>query len=243
MPGSVDAVVTDPPYEREAHTSMRRTRAMIEGRADAVGMPFDPITEDIRQFLVDESIRIANGWALVFCQAEAVGKYQEQFGDTWRRPMVWIKPDSPPQFSGDRPAMGYESICAAWCGVGKSHWNGGGKRGVFTYNCTNYKHEHPAQKPVDLISELICLFTQLGDTIIDPFMGSGTTGVACVKTGRSFIGIERDSGYFAIAQRRIAEAQLQPQLDIAPIREPNEPDEPEWKQVKIGLAKWLKEQG
>jgi len=49
-------------------------------------------------------------------------------------------------------------------------------------------------------------------TVLDPFMGSGTTGVACVRTGRRFIGIEIDPGYFAIAERRIREAQLQPPL-------------------------------
>ena len=52
-----------------------------------------------------------------------------------------------------------------------------------------------------------------GDTILDPFMGSGTTGVACVQTGRNFIGIEIDPAYYAIAERRIAEAQMQPILE------------------------------
>ena len=63
-----------------------------------------------------------------------------------------------------------------------------------------------------LIREIIETITQPGDLILDPFMGSGTTGVACVRTGRRFIGIEIDPTYFAIAQRRIAEAQLQPRL-------------------------------
>jgi len=72
---------------------------------------------------------------------------------------------------------------------------------------------HKSQKPIKLIRELIEKFTKPGDTILDPFMGSGTTGVACVQTGRSFIGIEIDPAYFAIAERRIAEAQAQPRLD------------------------------
>jgi len=55
-------------------------------------------------------------------------------------------------------------------------------------------------------------YTNEGDTILDPFMGSGTTGVACVQTGRNFIGIEIDPTYFAIAEKRIAEAQMQPRL-------------------------------
>ena len=71
---------------------------------------------------------------------------------------------------------------------------------------------HPTQKPVSIIQWLIERYTKPGDTVLDPFMGSGTTGVACVKTGRSFIGVEIDPGYFAIAQKRIAEAQMQPRL-------------------------------
>ena len=56
-------------------------------------------------------------------------------------------------------------------------------------------------------------FTEDQNIILDPFMGSGTTGVACVKTGRNFIGIEIDEGYFKIAEKRIAEAQMQPRLE------------------------------
>lgn len=56
-------------------------------------------------------------------------------------------------------------------------------------------------------------YTNEGDTILDPFMGSGTTGVACVQTGRNFIGIEIDPTYFAIAEKRIAEAQMQLRLE------------------------------
>ena len=66
---------------------------------------------------------------------------------------------------------------------------------------------HPSQKPIQLLNKLVLSFTSEGDTILDPFMGSGTTGVACVETGRNFIGIEIDADYFKIAQRRIADAQ------------------------------------
>ena len=59
---------------------------------------------------------------------------------------------------------------------------------------------------------LILTYTNEGETVLDNTMGSGTTGVACVNTGRQFIGIERDPGYFEIAQRRIAEAQSQPRM-------------------------------
>ena len=68
---------------------------------------------------------------------------------------------------------------------------------------------HKSQKPLALMNELIQRYTNEGDTILDPFMGSGTTGVACVQLNRNFIGIEINPQYFEIAQRRIAEAQAQ----------------------------------
>lgn len=64
-------------------------------------------------------------------------------------------------------------------------------------------NEHPTQKPVALMEYLIRTYTNPGDTVLDNTMGSGTTGVAAVNTGREFIGIERDDKYFAIAQQRI----------------------------------------
>jgi DNA modification methylase len=72
--------------------------------------------------------------------------------------------------------------------------------------------DHPTQKPIALMKYLIEKLTQPGDTVVDLFMGSGTTGVACVQTGRRFIGIEVDPTYYAIAERRIAEAQYVPPL-------------------------------
>jgi DNA modification methylase len=67
---------------------------------------------------------------------------------------------------------------------------------------------HPTQKPVALMEYLIKTYTNQGDTVLDNTMGSGTTGVACASTGRSFIGIEQDESYFKIAQERIWEAEM-----------------------------------
>ena len=68
---------------------------------------------------------------------------------------------------------------------------------------------HSTQKPVTLLEYLIRTYTNEGETVLDNVMGSGTTGVACVNTGRSFVGIELDSGYFAIAKTRIEQAQAE----------------------------------
>lgn len=66
---------------------------------------------------------------------------------------------------------------------------------------------HPTQKPVKLLEYLIKTYSNEGDLILDNCMGSGSTGVACMNTGRNFIGIEKEESYFKIAQERIAEAQ------------------------------------
>lgn len=81
--------------------------------------------------------------------------------------------------------------------------------------------QHPTQKPVALMEW--CLgFLPNAETILDPFAGSGTTGVACAKTGRKFIGLELDEGYFDIACRRIREAYAQPDLFIEPPAKPKQ---------------------
>jgi site-specific DNA-methyltransferase (adenine-specific) len=211
--GRVDAVISDPPYEAQAHTAMRRTRASVEDGAGPSAIPFGAITEDLRSFFVSWCLQHCRRWTLAFCQAEAVALYADLFGDAWIRPMVWVKPDSSPQFTGDRPAMGYESIATAWTGEGRPSWNGGGRRGVFNVAC-GQNNAHPTQKPTLLLLTLLGLFTEASETVLDPFMGSGTTGVACAKLGRSFIGIEIDPTYFDIACERIAKAYAQPDLFI-----------------------------
>lgn len=222
----VDAVITDPPFEAEAHTQQRRAlgRGQEHGRRDikSAALPFAAIGGKQRL----EASRLfaagCTGWALVFCQAEAVAAWRESLelgGAKWRRSMVWIKPDGMPQFSGDRPGMGYESIAAAWCGEGGSKWSGGGKHGVFTFpkhdagqGHGGVSNEHPTTKPQRLMRELVSLFTDEGAIVLDPFMGSGSTGVACANLGRKFIGVEIDPRYFDIACERIKAAQDQLRL-------------------------------
>ena len=72
-------------------------------------------------------------------------------------------------------------------------------------NRGQYKRQHPTQKPIELMEYLIKTYTNEGETVLDNCMGSGTTGVACKKTGRHFIGIEKDPKYFELAVRRVSE--------------------------------------
>jgi site-specific DNA-methyltransferase (adenine-specific) len=75
---------------------------------------------------------------------------------------------------------------------------------------------HPTQKPLALMRDLVRDFTQPGDVVLDPFMGSATTGVACLEEGRRFLGIEHDPRTFQIACDRMATAAQQGQLFPVP---------------------------
>lgn len=202
--GSVDHCITDPPYEAEAHTRTRRARAKIEGRAPYQPIDFAPITEIQRRFLT----RLHCQWVLIFCQIEASGAYKILFGEPkYKRTCTWVKTDSAPQFTGDRPAQGTEHIVCAWMAPGSSSWNAGGKRGVYIYPIRDGEERvHSTQKPLSLMKALVEDFTQRGDLVLDPFMGSGTTGVACLELGRRFVGIECDPATFAQACTRLAAA-------------------------------------
>lgn len=213
----VTHVITDPPYEQEAHSHGRRALGKQEGGDRSVEMlplDFEPMTADLRAHVSSAAAGLCDGWFLTFCQAEAVALWRaahEAAGAKYLRAMVWIKPDGAPQFTGDRPGMGYESIVASWCGARRSAWNGGGRHGVFTHpnRENNSPKEHMTQKPIGLMRELVGLFSGHGETILDPFMGSGTTGVAAVGMGRQFVGVEQEARHFETACRRIEEAQKQ----------------------------------
>jgi len=215
--GPVSHVITDPPFEVEAHTLQRRVKRG-GGVMEVEALPFAQMTD--RDGAAAAIAKVSDGWALVFCQAEAVSDWRaslESGGASYKRAMVWIKPDGMPQYSGDRPGMGYESIVAAWCGPGKSRWNGGGRHGVFTCNKNDHGGQpapHPTTKPLRLMRELVALFTGPEDTILDPFMGSGTTGMAAAGLGRKFVGVELDPNYFDIACRRVSDAAKQTDMFV-----------------------------
>jgi hypothetical protein len=98
--------------------------------------------------------------------------------------------------------------------LSSKEWGEWGSRSVWNIPSVRSNSDHPAQFPVQLPERIIKIYSNEGDTILDPFMGSGTTGVACVQTGRNFIGIEIDPTYYEIAHRKIEDAQRQPLLFV-----------------------------
>ncbi|MBC6436436.1 site-specific DNA-methyltransferase, partial [Nostoc sp. HG1] len=72
--------------------------------------------------------------------------------------------------------------------------------------------DHPTQKPEKLLAKIILASSNMGDVVLDPFMGSGTTSVVAKKTGRNYVGIERDLGYCCLAEKRLAIAAENPAI-------------------------------
>lgn len=224
---SADHVISDPPYEARmqalhAEFKLRRT----DGGGQRKALDFDDIS-DLRAPFLDAVARLNRGWLLAFCNVEGVGEWQSAIlerGLKFKTTCIWNKPDATPKLNGQGPALSYECFTTTWCGRGHARWNGGGRRGVFTHPTNNSERhgEHPTEKPASLMREIVNLFSNYGETVLDPFMGSGTTGVACVNLGRKFIGIEREPKYFEIACRRIAEAYRQPRLFSEPAPKPTQ---------------------
>ena len=209
--GGIDHVITDPPYEDALHEAAAAGRiSRTDGQAPPQGPDFagiDAIRDDAAQAMV----LAARGWVLAFTLAEGVRAWRDALqsaGARWDTTLCWVKPDAMPRFNGQGAARGFECMAAAWCGTGHRHWNGGGRRGVFSHNTA--KGGHPAAKPMALMMELVALYTRPGDLVCDPFMGSGTTGIACLAQGRRFIGIEIDPRYYDMACERMTAAAAEP---------------------------------
>jgi site-specific DNA-methyltransferase (adenine-specific) len=146
----------------------------------------------------------------VFCQIEGAPLWRsscEVCGLVYKRTCLWVKPDGMPQLTGDRPGMGYEALVALHK-PGRSQWNGGGKHGVYVIpkgsDGNTGRNVHPTQKPEALMSQLVADFTDDGDTILDPFAGSGTTLVSAKKLGRKAIGIEMNERHCESVARRLS---------------------------------------
>lgn len=220
--GKVGHVFADPPYEASLHAaknSLTGRKHRNDGVAELKGLDFAPIDAIREEFIT--ACGISEGWVVAFCTVEGVAKWADAINPSplkYKRACVWVKPDSTPQLNGQGPAQGAECFVAAWAGKGFAKWNSGGKRGVYTHfvNPTNRDGRHPTEKPLALMSEILLDFTNPGELICDPFMGSGTTGVAAVKLGRQFVGIEQDERYFDIACDRISRALQQADMFVAP---------------------------
>jgi site-specific DNA-methyltransferase (adenine-specific) len=219
----VDHVISDPPYEDELHKAIGRIRRN-DGREMIADLGFDGVNSS-RADIVKAVVEKSKGWAILFTLAEGVRAWRDELqacGAKYDTCIAWVKPDSTPRMNGQGAARGFECAVTAWCAKGYRSWNAGGKRGIYTH-LTNQKDRdgrHPTEKPIPLMRELLQDFTNPFQTILDPFMGSGTTGVACARMGRSFVGIEMDEKHFAVSCERIEKAYQQGDMFVERARKP-----------------------
>jgi DNA modification methylase len=212
--GAVHHIITDPPYSAR---SMEHyvTGESIKYRRDGkfVDFGYEAITDELR--LEASNLFIASArWVLVWSDLETAHKWKEDLeseGLRYVRMGVWLRRNGCPQFSGDRPAQAAEMCVIAHCSESRLRWNGGGKAAgwegpIVASNSGDRMHTSP--KPLWLMSALVRDFTDMGELICDPFMGSGTTLRAAKDLGRRAVGIEIEEKYCEIAAKRLAQKVL-----------------------------------
>ena len=189
--GSVDAVVTDPPYgigDKYGAWDAPHGKARLWNKE----RKWDRLTPELTQTV--ESLASLARFVIIW----GGHYYSMPPSRCW---LVWDKMQA---FSGAESELAWTNLALPirTCRMSRidAYWNQ-----------AIYRKEHPTEKPVQLMSWCLS-FLPKDTTVLDPFFGSGTTGVACVQTGRRFIGIEIDEGYFKIAKQRIIQAQSTPRL-------------------------------
>jgi len=211
--GAADVVITDPPYGAvETHARHLSTITLKDGTAAGQPLGFTGISGDNLVSLAASWVAVARRWVVFTCEWQHAHLLAD--AGLLVRLGIWRKPDGAPQFTGDRPGMGWEAV-AICHRPGRKRWNGGGAHAFWTVPKSASGSGHPTEKPLGLVGAWIRDFTDAGETVVDPFMGSGTTGVACVNWGRRFVGIEVDPAHFATACERIRHAVASPRLLLA----------------------------
>jgi site-specific DNA-methyltransferase (adenine-specific) len=200
--GTVDHIITDPPYSDYVHNNH------LSRLEDRQALGFAELGSDTTLAgQVAEWEVYTRRWIIMTCDwlhipALHYQGFLKRFG-------VWRKPNGAPQFSGNKPGVGWEAVavCHSKHHGEKMRWNGGGHHAVWTVN-NEHGTKHPTQKPVKLYQLWIEQFTEPGDLILDPYMGSGTALVAARNTGRRAIGIEANETHCKQAVERLRQLSL-----------------------------------
>jgi site-specific DNA-methyltransferase (adenine-specific) len=202
---SIDAVITDPPYgEEDTHAGHLSSVVLRGGEPAGRALGFGGLSGDSLVSLAQGWVSLAR-WVVFTCEWKHAHLLDE--AGLLVRLGIWRKPDGAPQFTGDRPGTGWEAV-AICHGPGRKRWNGGGRHAFWSYPKGENGGLHPTGKPLGLFREFVRDFTNESNTILDPFMGSGTTLRAAKDLGRHAIGIEIEERYCEIAARRCSQETL-----------------------------------
>jgi len=204
--GSVDLILTDPPYNIARinnFTSMGR-QGIDFGEWDKDADITSWLYEIPRILNKDGSVIIFNDWK----NLGNIARICESLGLVVKDMLRWVKTNPMPRNRDRRYITDYE--CAIWLTNKNAKWifnrqADAYQRPEFTCSVVSGKEKtiHTTQKPIALMCDLLEIHSNPGQLVLDCFMGSGTTGVACKQLNRNFIGIEKDIDYFELAKKRI----------------------------------------
>lgn len=220
--GSVDDVITDPPYSSggqfrgdRAQSTGSKYSSALDKTLDFSGDNRDQRTYSYWSALwLNEALRVTRpgGACVLFTDWRQLPTTTDALqigGWVWRGIVPWVKPYN------NRPAFkqrAFLNVCeyVAWGTAGSATTENGATEPLpgFLSAISPREREHQTQKPLDVMRNLVRI-APVGALVLDPFMGSGTTGVAAVLEGRRFIGVEQVEHYAQVAERRIREAQGQ----------------------------------
>lgn len=190
---SVDLLLTDIPYN-EVNRKDNGLRSLDKGVADSAEFDLD---ETLKQFM-----RVTKGSIYVFCGIEQVSHIKKTFRENGlsTRLVVWNK-TNPSPMNGDK--IWLSSVeCCVYGKFPKATFNEHCKGSVLNFPSGRSKI-HPTQKPLKLFEKIVEVSSNEGDVVFDPFMGSGTSGVAAKNLNRKFVGCEANDEYFNLAEDRI----------------------------------------
>lgn len=202
----VDHIISDPPYgDQDTHDGHLSKIILKDGEPARQALRFGGITGVEMLSIAREWVEAARRWVVFTCEWKYLHLLDQ--ADLLVRAGIWRKPDGAPQFTGDRPGTGWEAV-AICHRQGKKRWNRGGRHAFWDFPKGENRTGHPTGKPLPLYRAFVSDFTDPGETILDPFMGSGTTLRAAKDLGRKAIGIELEEKYCEIAAKRMAQEVL-----------------------------------
>ena len=215
---SIDLILTDPPYNlgnfmRNRQTNLKKMRKNFFGDAGWDDLEYEVWISKFRSFFEESSRIIKSGGSLVIFMAiikvESIINIAEDFGFYYKTTGIWHKLNPMPRNMN----LHFVNSTETWIyftykeKTGKFNNDGKLLHDFIETPITQKKEKkfgnHPTQKPISLMEFFINILSDENDTILDPFMGSGTVGVASKKLNRKFIGIEKSKKYYLISKKRI----------------------------------------
>lgn len=213
---SVDAVITDPPFDARTHGMARSNRAgqgtsgggnrTLHGKHGA----FESIDHAGQLALFEQLGRVTRRWVVSNVATDTAFRFEVQEAPVGLKVLrigAWVKTNPMPIISADRPAMGWEPIAYMHRDDVKPSWNGGGRALNFVLP-TSQGSGHPTQKPLPMVQAFVRNFSNPGDTVFDPYCGTGTTIRAAVDEGRKAIGVEQNEKWLEFTAKRLEQGAL-----------------------------------